>query len=484
MVEAAPDPPTGRPTAAELSPPGAEEETFLTLLRAARARIAAGGALEEVLPALEAASTADPSRAEALFEAARLCRVRGLHEPAWRLADRGLALPMPEGEPAQERWIYEYGLQQEFSIAANFAKDPAVKDRGYAACDWLALNREVPQGVRDLAHSNLQAYLLSAAALAPSFSTRRILFQAPPGCHATNPSIARVGDQLVLVLRTVNYEINHGVPDGDPARYLTEQGEPLRTRNFLLQVSPDLSVSSSEEILAPVDMPAPLWGLKQGFMDLRPVVWGGDLWSVACVRELNAEGWCEMVLARIEGAVEGQRRLADWRSLHPEGPRSHEKNWMPLVGGESLRLLYRCDPTRIIDDRARTLSESTPELQADQFRGGSQLVPFDGGWLGIVHEVKIRLSDSQRFYRHRLIWLDAGFHLLRVSRPFYFHHGVIEFAAGLAWHPDERRIVITYGIDDKEAWIATVESREVREALMSIHQLKELIKPTAQTAGA
>jgi hypothetical protein len=33
---------------------------------------------------------------------------------------------------------------------------------------------------------------------------------------------------------------------------------------------------------------------------------------------------------------------------------------MPLVDGEELRLVYGCDPTRILDVHARTVHEPTP----------------------------------------------------------------------------------------------------------------------------
>ena len=113
-----------------------------------------------------------------------------------------------------------------------------------------------------------------------------------------------------------------------------------------------------------------------------------------CVRELTPEGWCEQVLARIDERAPGLCRLADWRVLHPEGPRRHEKNWMPRVSGDDLQFVYRCDPTRLVDEQARTIAETIPPIAAEQFRGGSQLIAFDGGWLALVHEARVLLNGS------------------------------------------------------------------------------------------
>ena len=117
----------------------------------------------------------------------------------------------------------------------------------------------------------------------------------------------------MLVQRTVNYSIDHAIPDGDDRRYTTPNGAPITTRNFLLRLDDDLAIRSSTEILPPEGMPEPAWPLVQGFEDLRPFVWRDGLWCVGCVRELTREGWCEQVLARIDESAAGlqpARRLA------------------------------------------------------------------------------------------------------------------------------------------------------------------------------
>src|SRR5262249_26977213 len=147
----------------------------------------------------------------------------------------------------------------------------------------------------------------------------------------------------------------------------------------------------------------------------------------------------------------------------------HEKNWMPRVVGDTLQFIYHCDPTRLVDADARNISEAAPPIAAHQFRGGTQAIPFDGGWLALIHEVRIR--DGQRYYRHRFVWFDAAARLRRVSRPFFFQIRGVEFAAGLAWHPDGKRLMITYGVADSEAWIATVDADEVQGLLEDAEHL-------------
>ncbi len=452
-----------------VAPPSGEADIFIKLLRSARLKEELVRPDDEIISAYMAATAACPTRAEALHGAARYCRVRGMNERGYEFAAQGLAIACPKDALAVEDWIYEYGLQQEFSIVANYSRDPARKDRGFASCNWLALNRTVPEGPRNLALSNLHFYIEPVAKMMPSFAARPVGFAPPDGYRPTNPSIACHGDEIVLVQRAVNYTIDQAMPEGDDRRYAAPDGAPINTRNFLLRMDGDFAIRSSTEILPPEDMPKPVWPLARGFEDLRPFVWRDGLWCIACVRELSHEGWCEQVLARIDEPTPGASRLVDWRVLRPEGPQRHEKNWMPRVAGDALQFIYLCDPTRLVDEQARTVVETIPPVAANQFRGSSQAIAFDRGWLALVHEARVR--DKQRHYRHRFVWFNEASQLRKVSRPFFFHKRGVEFAAGLAWHPDRKRLVVTYGIGDSEAWIATVDADDVRRVLEDAGQL-------------
>ena len=52
-----------------------------------------------------------------------------------------------------------------------------------------------------------------------------------------------------------------------------------------------------------------------------------------------------------------------------------------------------------------------------------------------------------------------------MSRRFYFNKQGIEFAAGLAWHPDGDRLLISYGVGDSESWIGSVSASDVHATL-------------------
>ncbi|MGY4473601.1 FkbM family methyltransferase [Bradyrhizobium sp. USDA 3364] len=445
---------------------GWDEEAWMARLQQARCLRSLGdegGFVGEALAAFDQR----PQRAEPLYDLAKFYREKGLNHSAALFAECGLTVQYPKTDILfVEDYVYTTGLLEEYSIAASGSRDAARKDRGFAACNYLALSRDAAQGPRLRARSNLRFYVQSADVLLPSFKAQQIDFSPPDGYLPLNPSVTRLGDQLFVAQRTVNWVVTE-----DCLQYSTPEGQPFMTRNFVLRLNTDLSVRSTAEILPPKDMPAPAFPLSLGFGDIRLFSWRGALWGSAWVRELSPEGWCEQVLARLEPEGECTYRLVDWRKLEADGPKRHEKNWMPQVQGVDLRFIYLCDPTRVVTSDGHTIQEDVPDISADGFRGGSQLVPFDGGWLAVIHEVPH--AEQRRFYFHRFVWFNRSNHLVGVSRSFYFNRRGVEFAVGLAWHPDQERLLISFGVADSESWIATVGASDIRAALERTSEIRD-----------
>ncbi len=261
-----------------------------------------GGFLREAV----AAYNQRPERAEPLYDLARYYRDRGMNAACVLFCEPGLSLPRPDHDVLfLEEFVYTAGLREEFSIAANYAADPERKDRGFAACNWLALSREVPSPQREIAWSNLFFYYGPATAMMPSFTARPVGFTAPNGYRPSNLSVARWGGEIVVVHRSLNVSV--AAEDGlvHPAA----DGSPVHARNFLLQLADDLTIRSAVEILPPADLPEPAGRMVLGFEDMRLFAWRGELWCSASVRPSTPEAWCEQRLARIDRSAAGSHRL-------------------------------------------------------------------------------------------------------------------------------------------------------------------------------
>jgi glycosyltransferase involved in cell wall biosynthesis len=444
---------------------GWDEELYISHLKLSHSLLATGDDAGFIRTLLDAYNLR-PSRAEAPWELAHYYRLKGKNAASVLFSEPLLSLPYPGDSLFVNRYAHTVGLREEFSICAFY--DPKKRQHGFKVCNDLALDQTEYKNARELARSNLLHYLKPLSEAAPSFQPRRLEFTpcdtvtfAPTGYALLNPSVTLVNTELYVVIRTVNYDIDK---DG---RYLikhTETGEitndnPIHTRNYLAKLSEKLEIQTVSEILPPL-LPKPEYPLVVGFEDMRLFEFQGDMWTSSTMRELNREGWCEQVLAKIDRST-GQPHIVEWHKMDDTSVRQHEKNWMPWIKDGAIRFAYHVN--EVVDDYGRLVSKMPLAFSADQFRGGSQVIPFHGGWLALIHEAG--QLDNKRYYQHRFVWFCYNGLIQYVSLPFVFHAKQIEFAAGLAWHPDEKRLVISYGVADKEAWVATVDDHDIMEML-------------------
>lgn len=407
-----------------------------------------------------------PHRGEPLHHLAYYYFGKSRGDIAVIYADAGLWLPTPELDRiGVEPGVYEAGLKEVFTMAASYSKDPEKKERGRAICNWLSLSRDGTDRVRSLARLNYHWYAQPAHSIMPSIQFYPVAIDAPEDFKPGNISITRDADGLVALIRAVNYDLLE-------SGFFDRHGDTsFRQRTLLARLDEGLQITSSAEVFAPEDLPPPEHIDSLGFEDPRPIFWRGKLWCISSVRQLNADGRAEMVFARIAQTPDGKSLLTDWRVLGSGMPMRWEKNWMPQVTGDELQFIYSLDPTRILSESGEVLVQETPSVATENLRGGSQAIPFDGGWLMVVHEWQVQ--DTRRHYFHRFVWLDEDNRLSRLSRRFFFKQIASEFASGLAWHVTGDRLVVSFGIDDHEPTLAVVDAQDIRATLFEVDRHRQ-----------
>ncbi len=403
-----------------------------------------------------------PSRGESLYDLSKYFREKGDNHSSLLFSERGMKLPVPNDLLFVNQFVHTTGLKEEFSICAFY--DPTKRDRGFQVTNEIALDRGAPEWSRELAKRNTYYYLEPLLKYAPSFKAQPIGFTPPDDYIAMNPSIANIDDKLMAIVRTVNYTIDK---DG---RYLirSTSGEangtnPIDTRNFVVQIDDNLSMFDSAEVIwnrAPALFP-PVIGLE----DMRLFERDGALAFSACVREQNSEGWCEQYTGAMEyDDGNNEWLVSDAKPMLPE-KRENEKNWMPFPRRGWIDFVHRLGT--VADSGGNTLIHNTPSLATDTISGSSQVIPFAGAFLAVVHESRYLPNEPhKRYYQHRFALMDEDGRLHKLSLPFVLHAKQIEFVAGLCWHPDRQRLLISYGVRDEEAWIAEVDWHEVMGMLV------------------
>jgi len=144
-----------------------------------------------------------------------------------------------------------------------------------------------------------------------------------------------------------------------------------------------------------------------------------------------------------------------------------EKNWLPFVIDNNVNCLYSTGPKLVIVDlNGNTISESIPSIYCNDFRGGAAPIQFKNGWLWVIHQVTIRISQTRRIYLHRFVWVpnfNEAQNMI-VSKPFYFQEQSIEFCSGMC-HGKNEEILMTYGFLDNKANLLVVDSKTISNML-------------------
>jgi glycosyltransferase involved in cell wall biosynthesis len=404
-----------------------------------------------------------PSRAEPLYELAKYYRERGDHAASLLFSKAGVNIPRPNDVLFVNDFVYSHGLRYEYAVEGYY--DEAERNRAFQVTDDLALDPTCPADLRWSARSNLYWFTKPLSHYCGSFKDRQINFLPPRGYTAMNPSIEVCNGKIKCNVRAVNYKIDeHG-------RYMIGdkgcQEAPIDTRNFVLTLDDSLDTQKVSEVIW--HRPEATFPLVTGLEDIRLWRFHGEMYFTATVREQNYHGHCQMVQGKLVHDIDDKYMMVDDWKVISDGDKP-EKNWMPMpANGGAPRFMYRCDTVTIPEGLKRVATVHPVKIDVNNISGSSQLIEFKSGLLGIVHEAATG-PDGKRTYWHRFAWFEKDGMLRRLSLPFVFLDRQIEFCAGLAYHPNRNDLIISFGVRDAEAHLATVSIEEVAMMCWKFHE--------------
>ena len=434
---------------------GWDEEVWNAWINLANQRLALGdedGFVHEALAAYQFR----PRRAEPLLGLATHFREKGQNAAAMVFIEKGINIPQPDDILFLDTSTYQWGFRNEYAICGYYQEE--TRQKAFEINNGLALDPSVPDFIRHRARRDMVFYLRPLAELAKSARYTRIGFAPAAGYTAMNPCVTnKPSGDLECLLRTVNYRI-----DAEGRYMIGDTGcwdAPIKTQNWLLDLNRQLRVQDFAEVSWV--RPAPVFPQVVGLEDMRVFWHRGERHFIACVREQSERGVCEQwhgYLRRVHETGGGCAAAALETTRLSDGV-AHEKNWAPMAAPlEELRYMYRLGHT--LDEKGAPLETTSVTAAVENISGGSPYIPMFDGWLSVVHEAIVHPSHGRRVYQHRFAYIDRR-GKLTLSMPFVFHAVQIEFAAGLARHPDGESLVISFGVRDAEAWLAMVKIGEV-----------------------
>jgi len=284
------------------------------------------------------------------------------------------------------------------------------------------------------------------------------------GPSLTNPSILNKNGELFVNLRNINYVLYHsegGVFEHSwgPLCYLHQENDQrLATNNILCRLDSNFNIMSHNIINTSLLDETPLWEFV-GLEDGRLVEWDDKLFLSGVRRDTTTNGVGRMELSEIsykDKTIEKTRV----RIPAPGLDNSYcEKNWMPVLDKEYTYVKWT-NPTEVVEfnpltkECKTTIIKEHKPFETGDLRGGSQVIPLNGYYLALVHEVYLYNSEAGRKnadYKHRFVVWNREFELIEVSSAFKFMNAKIEFCCGMAECED--KLLITFGFQDNAAYL-------------------------------
>lgn len=286
------------------------------------------------------------------------------------------------------------------------------------------------------------------------------------GTGLTNPSIFIDNDEILINLRHVEYTLYHAEKEKychpwGPLQYLHPENDlKLRTNNYLCSLD---TINHTIKEYSKVDTSAndivPLWEFI-GLEDARICRWDNKLYLSGVRRDTTTNGQGRMELSEIVKDINGvYKEVSRFRIPAPGKNDSYcEKNWMPILD-MPYHYVKWCNPTEVVkvDIQNKTcdtiyLGQYTPGYY--DFRGGSQVIPFNDYRITLTHQVDLFNNYNGRKnakYRHRFIIWDKQWNVIKYGEPFDFIGAQIEFSCGMCTHKDS--LLITFGYQDNSAFL-------------------------------
>lgn len=295
------------------------------------------------------------------------------------------------------------------------------------------------------------------------------------GTGLMNPSVFIRGDRVAVVIRHVNYTFYHSETklfqhQFGPLTYVHPEDDlHLRTTNYYCELGQDLRIKRTAKIdTSEFDTYDPKWDFV-GLEDARIFEWDEKLYISGVRRDTTTNGQGRMELSELEVTHDSVKEVSRFRIPPPKDPDSYcEKNWMPFLD-IPYHYIKWCNPTEIVevnphDKSCTTVFLGDYEPLANDLRGGSQVLSWNGGYLAVVHEVDLFQSETGRkdgVYRHRFVAWDKNFKKVAVTDPFFFMDAHVEFCVGMAEYGDD--VLMTFGFQDNAAYLLRCPKKVIDE---------------------
>lgn len=373
-----------------------------------------------------------------------------------------------------EAW-HKYGLDFESVLAAYYTGN---LDIGRVYADKLLVNRDVPHNLLNRCYMNYEFY---AKPIEVKWSKEYVvadmslLEEGVPEeikeYKSLNPSLLRKDDDsFYLNIRIVNWRVN---PVGFNQYFSPHPKNKFKTKNLLAVIANDGEYVERPRLVAKgsVDLKKIRGHHIDGFEDCRLFHHEGNtLRFITNYTKNNPQGAMRLSIGTID--IE----KTEYTSLIPvtgHGDNLTQKNWLIYDVEDGIaKAIYHYEPFTLVTIDLSTgivtaLAEAKLPIRGGEFRGSAGPVPFDDGYLIVIHQVFLKEHGGRRYF-HRFIQLDKDYLPIGMSEAWYLQSQDIEYVSTMVALKDE--ILIGYGLCDRCACISSIPNDIIRRMIVPINK--------------
>lgn len=296
-----------------------------------------------------------------------------------------------------------------------------------------------------------------------------------------NPSVLNDNGTLRCVIRTSNYLLHYSHKITHPLKKVSyihpENDLRLVTFNFYGELDPrTYKLIDVHEIDTSITQNYPsVWSFV-GHEDVRLVNWEDQLYVSGIRRDIKSNGESRMELCKLDDdSVHEYNRIRIPIPGEENGETSYcEKNWMPILD-KPYHWVKWSNPVQVVRyDKEKHITEtvhlSDKKLNIADPRGSSQLIPFNDGYLALVHSTYLWNKETKQAmdcqYTHRFLFYNKDFEVVKMSDEFTFLGFDIEFSCGMCLH--NKNIIIPFSCKDSTANLLVFESKFLNNFLKNV----------------
>jgi hypothetical protein len=456
---------------------GWEEEVFYSLYQIGMLYIMQNDYLNG-LDYLLRAYQMRPTRSESLYSLVKFYRLEKKYELSKLFLIKGMKIQIPKNDTLFiDINIYRFLFEYELTCIGYKTGDEKT---GRLISEGLMHRKDVPNEIKQLVIDNFHNYSKDLKSFCPSFENFEYMIT---NCNndktyfRTTPSILYHEGNFLLNTRECNYDCYN-------EKY-TEK-DIIQTNNYLTWLEKDFLNNSFKDeknkyyihhLLRDNSNILKNNNRIRGYEDIRIFILNNELYAVATSVFTNENNINEIVLLKINnGKFNNWQSKDDFviekvirlKSPKLDNSKKCEKNWLPLVIENELKLLYTSEPFLLLDcdlDTGFCMTYKVYENNMDfgGYRGSTPIIKVNEGYLYMIHQVGF--DEGIRYYYHRFVHLDKDLRIIKFSPLFtFFENSRIEYCNGLCLVDDY--LYITFSISDRKPYISRIKLDEVFNFLL------------------